>query len=51
MDTEAKAQQTSPPPIYFHIDEHEQIWLNLNYIEPFPWGYFLSEEMVATLEL
>lgn len=37
--------------IYYHIDEKGHIWLNLDYTEPFPGGYFLSEEMLATLEL
>lgn len=37
--------------IYYHIDENGYIWLNMDYTEPFPGGYFLSEEMIATLEL
>lgn len=37
--------------IYYHVDNNDNIWLNMDYTEPFPGGYFLSEEMEATMEL
>jgi hypothetical protein len=35
--------------LYYHIDEHGQIWLNLDYTANYPGGPFLSEEILGAL--
>ncbi|AOW10138.1 hypothetical protein [Flavobacterium gilvum] len=35
----------------YHIDEHGQIWLNLDYTAKYPGGPFLSEEILGALTL
>ena len=37
--------------LYYHIDEHGQIWLNLDYTANYPGGPFLSEEILGALTL
>lgn len=36
-------------PLHYHIDEREQIWLNLDYTAKYPGGPFLSEEILGAL--
>ena len=38
-------------PINYHIDEHGQIWLNLDYTSNYPGGPFMSEEILSALTL
>lgn len=35
----------------YHIDEHGQVWLNLDYTAKYPGGPFLSEEILGALTL
>lgn len=35
----------------YHIDEHDQIWLNLDYTAKYPGGPFMSEEILGALTL
>lgn len=37
--------------LHYHIDEHGQIWLNLDYTANYPGGPFLSEEILGALTL
>lgn len=37
--------------LYFHVDEQERIWLNLDYTAPYPGGKFLIPHVVAILNL
>jgi len=37
--------------IHYHIDEHGQIWLNLDYTAKYPGGPFMSEEVLGALTL
>jgi hypothetical protein len=37
--------------IHYHIDEREQIWLNLDYTARYPGGPFMSEEILGALTL
>ncbi len=43
---ESKKQQ-----LHYHIDEHNQIWLNLDYTATYPGGYFMREEILGALTL
>ncbi|OCB78810.1 transglutaminase [Flavobacterium crassostreae] len=37
--------------LHYHIDERDQIWLNLDYTARYPGGPFLSEEILGALTL
>lgn len=37
--------------IHYHIDERNQIWLNLDYTAKYPGGPFMSEEILGALTL
>jgi hypothetical protein len=37
--------------IHYHVDEHGQVWLNLDYTALFPGGPFMSEEILGALTL
>ncbi|OYU79569.1 MAG: transglutaminase [Flavobacterium sp. BFFFF1] len=37
--------------LHYHIDEHGQIWLNLDYTATYPGGPFMSEEVLGALTL
>jgi hypothetical protein len=37
--------------IHYHIDERDQIWLNLDYTATYPGGPFMSEEILGALTL
>lgn len=37
--------------IHYHIDEHGQVWLNLDYTASYPGGPFMSEEILGALTL
>lgn len=37
--------------IHYHIDEHGQIWLNLDYTAKYPGGPFMSDEVLGALTL
>jgi hypothetical protein len=38
-------------PLNYHIDERNQVWLNLDYTAKYPGGPFLSEEILGALTL
>lgn len=35
----------------YHVDEHGQVWLNLDYTAKYPGGRFISEKILGTLTL
>ncbi len=37
--------------LHYHIDERDQVWLNLDYTAHYPGGPFLSEEILGALTL
>jgi hypothetical protein len=37
--------------LYYHVDERNQVWLNLDYTATYPGGPFLSEEILGALTL
>lgn len=37
--------------IYYHIDERNQVWLNLDYTAKYPGGPFMSEEILGELTI
>lgn len=37
--------------IHYHIDEHDRIWLNLDYTAEYPGGKFFKEEILGVLNL
>ncbi|KVV14704.1 transglutaminase [Flavobacterium sp. TMP13] len=37
--------------LHYHIDERDQIWLNLDYTAKYPGGPFMSEEILGALTL
>ena len=37
--------------LYYHIDERNRIWLNLDYTAAYPGGQFLQEEILGVLNL
>lgn len=37
--------------LHYHIDEHNRIWLNLDYTATYPGGSFLNEEVLGVLNL
>lgn len=37
--------------IHYHIDERDQVWLNLDYTAKYPGGPFMSEEILGELTL
>jgi len=44
-------QESKGKEIHYHIDEHGQIWLNLDYTAAYPGGKFMSEEILGQLTL
>ncbi|HKO77971.1 MAG TPA: hypothetical protein VJU52_12165 [Flavobacterium sp.] len=44
-------QESHHKQINYHIDEHNQVWLNLDYTAKYPGGPFLSEEILGALTL
>ncbi len=43
--------QSKGKEIHYHIDEHGQVWLNLDYTAKYPGGPFMSEEILGALTL
>ena len=37
--------------LHYHIDEHNQVWLNLDYTATYPGGFFMREEILGALTL
>jgi len=37
--------------IHYHIDERDQVWLNLDYTAKYPGGHFMSQEILGALTL
>lgn len=37
--------------LHYHIDEHDQIWLNLDYTDKYPGGKFMHKEVLGALTL
>ena len=44
-------KQSQGKEIHYHIDEHGQVWLNLDYTAKYPGGPFMSEEILGALTL
>jgi hypothetical protein len=44
-------KQSKGKEIHYHIDEHGQVWLNLDYTAKYPGGPFMSEEILGALTL
>lgn len=44
-------QETQNKPLNYRIDEHNQVWLNLDYTAKYPGGPFMSEEILGALTL
>ncbi|MQP24175.1 transglutaminase [Flavobacterium sp. LMO8] len=42
-------QECQNQQIHYHIDERDQIWLNLDYTATYPGGRFMSEEILGAL--
>ena len=45
------AEESSKKQLHYHIDERNQVWLNLDYTASYPGGPFLSEEILGALTL
>jgi hypothetical protein len=43
--------ESNGKPINYHIDEHNNIWLNLDYTSNYPGGPFMNEEILGALTL
>jgi len=37
--------------IHYHLDEYNQVWLNLDYTARYPGGPFMSAEILGALTL
>ncbi len=44
-------EESNHKQLNYHIDEHNQVWLNLDYTAKYPGGPFLSEEILGALTL
>jgi hypothetical protein len=44
-------EETRGKTLHYHIDENEQVWLNLDYTEKYPGGKFMSPEILGELTL
>jgi hypothetical protein len=44
-------QESHKKPLHYHIDEHGNIWLNLDYTAKYPGGPFMKEEILSALTL
>jgi len=44
-------QESKDKEIHYHIDERNQIWLNLDYTAKYPGGPFISQEILGALTL
>lgn len=44
-------QESRNKQLNYHIDEHGQVWLNLDYTAKYPGGPFMSEEILGALTL
>jgi len=42
-------QESRGKEIHYHVDEHGQVWLNLDYTAVYPGGPFMSEEILGAL--
>ncbi len=45
------AKESKDRDIHYHIDERDQVWLNLDYTAKYPGGPFMSEEILGALTL
>jgi Ca2+/Na+ antiporter len=45
------AKESYKKKLHFHIDEYQQVWLNLDYTANYPGGPFLSQEILGALTL
>ncbi|PJJ07968.1 hypothetical protein CLU83_1194 [Flavobacterium sp. 1] len=45
------AEESHKKQLNYHIDEHGQVWLNLDYTAKYPGGPFMSEEILGALTL
>jgi hypothetical protein len=45
------ADESHKKELHYHIDERNQVWLNLDYTATYPGGPFLSEEILGALTL
>jgi hypothetical protein len=44
-------QESHKKPLHYHIDEHGNVWLNLDYTAKYPGGPFMKEEILSALTL
>lgn len=44
-------EETKGKQLHYHIDERNQVWLNLDYTATYPGGYFMREEILGALTL
>jgi len=44
-------EESKDKEIHYHIDERNQVWLNLDYTAKYPGGPFMSEEILGALTL
>jgi hypothetical protein len=44
-------EESTKNQLHYHIDERNQVWLNLDYTATYPGGPFLSEEILGALTL
>lgn len=42
-------KQTQNKPLHYHIDERDNIWLNMDYTAKYPGGPFMSEEILGAM--
>jgi len=45
------AEESKNKEIHYHIDERDQVWLNLDYTAKYPGGPFMSQEILGALTL
>ena len=40
-------EESKDKQLHYHIDEREQVWLNLDYTAKYPGGPFMKEEILS----
>ena len=45
------SEESKGKQLHYHIDEHGQVWLNLDYTAKYPGGPFMHEEILGALTL
>ena len=44
-------EESTGKSLYYHIDENNQVWLNLDYTAKYPGGPFMNEEILGVLSI